>query len=251
MKRSGWTLGREGGLWRAVSVLALYLLAILGGAPCGVADTAEDLAEAARTYDLAAAKAIATELDGDARPEVAEPCARAHLLVAELLRIDFEFLPEDATQERRALGKEIDAASDAGLAAVVGMGEVSERYRITADLIGAKIRSTYRAGKYKDEMRRAIDQALAFDARNAAAWVSKAKMLVFRPDPEPAELREALELLEKALELDGANEQARLLMAHVHDLLGEREKAVAIWEGCIQENPECMPALRGLSDGGS
>ncbi len=203
------------------------------------------LEEAARTYDLPTAKAIAAALPGD---DNAEQRARAHLLVAELLRIDFEFLPESATKERRALGKEIDEAADTGLLAAASMTESSEKYRLTADLLGTKIRSTYRAGKFKDEMNRAIDKALDLDPNNAYAIIARAKTFIFRPDPSGEELQQAFALLENALMLNAALERAKLLQAHAHDLLGEHEKAIALWEALLAGNSDCKPARRALEN---
>jgi len=213
-----------------------------------LAAIADPLDEAAHTYDLPAAKAIAATLHNGDNRDTAEQRARAQLLVAELLRIDFEFLPAAATKERRALGKEIDESADTGLLAAATMTESSEKYRLTADLLGTKIRSTYRAGKLKDELNRAIDKALHLDPNNAHAIVARAKTFLFRPDPSREELRQALALIENALKLDATLEQAKLLQAHAHDLLGARDEAVALWQAVLVENPDCKPARRALEN---
>lgn len=225
---------------KAVTLFLIGLSTVLSGA------LEADLDRAARSYDLSAARETAQRLAADPGPEAIALRPRAYLLVAELLRIEFEALEESAAKARRTLGSEIDAAAEAGLAALAALPEDSEHYRIKADLLGTKIRSNYRAGKYKDEMNRAIEQALALDPGNARALVSSAKTLIFRPDPEPAALHDARALLDRALALDITLEQARLLQAHVCALLGDRDGAVALWEQCLRENPSCVPAARAL-----
>jgi hypothetical protein len=206
------------------------------------AQTGVELEQAARTYDRAAAEALlpATAQDN-------ELAARTRLLCAELCRIEFEQLPESAVKERREIGKAIDVHAEAGILLLESLPDTSEKFRTRADLLGTMIRSNYRAGKMKGEMKAAVDEALRLDPANARAIVSQAKMLIFNPSASDRELQEGEALVLRALAMDPALEQARLLQAHALERLGEREKAVAIWEACLQANPACTPARKALA----
>ncbi len=222
------------------------MLCLVAVAQTFAEEPAEQLAEATRTYDLAAAQSLVSALAVSDAADALELRIKGTLLVAELLRMEFSYVPERETKTRRALGEEIDAAADGGLADVDGLPESSEKYRIRADLLGTKIRSNYRAGKFKGAMNGAIEKALALDPQNARAHISKAKTLLFRPSPSENEIREALVLLESAHTLDASLEQARLLQAYGHEQLGETDVAVAIWKQCQEANPDCLPATRAL-----
>ena len=212
------------------------------------ADIAASLDTAARTYDIAGVEALLPGLEALPASETTNALlTRGQLLCAELQRITFEEYPESAVKERREMGKLIDAHAGAGLLAVEKMENSSEKYRMKADLIGTRIRSNYRAGKMKGEMKSAVDEALRLDPANPRAMVSSAKMLIFNPNASPQELREGATLLVRALEIDPSLEQARLLQAHTRSLLGEREKAVALWDACLRTNPDCAPARRALA----
>lgn len=222
----------------------LTLAVLVAGA--ATSDPAHELAEATRTYDLSRAEALAQAMESTGRPEAAVLRARTWLLIAELRRIAFEELPEEAVQERRALGKEIDTAADMGLAVTEVLGDSSETYRIRADLLGTKIRSRYRAGKYKQELNHAIEKALELNPKNARAWVSKAKTFVLRPEADDEDLRRGQAHMEKALELDPTLEQARLLQAYAWERLGNKDRARACYEQCLQRNRNFTPASAGL-----
>lgn len=208
------------------------------------------LDRAERTYDLAVVRTVQRAI------EATEPAQRdlewrtlslrAHLLAAELLRIEFEARPASDTAERRALGKAIDAEARAGLQVLEDLPDTSEKFRCRADLIGTMIRSSYRAGNLRADMRAAIDQARALDPGNARALVSAAKLVVFDPGAKAEEVREAMATLTDALTRSPDLEQAALMMAHAHRRLGELAQATQIWRDCLQRNPDCAPARRAL-----
>ncbi|MBX3180880.1 MAG: hypothetical protein KF886_26325 [Candidatus Hydrogenedentes bacterium] len=227
-----------------MSTLLLLAIAIASAA---TSDPASELAAATHAYDLPGAETLATGMEADPKPEESMLRARAWLLVAELRRIAFEELPVDAVNERRALGRRIDAAADSGLAATQLLEECSEKHRIRADLLGTKIRSRFRAGKYKDEMNRAIATALELDPENASALISKAKTYLLRPDADGEAIRRGQELVEQALARDSSLEQARLLQAYTWEQLGHHDRARAGYEQCLQLNRNCTPASAGLT----
>lgn len=219
-----------------------------------LAQPATALDQAERTYDLAAVRDVQQALEATAPAqrdgEWRERSVRAHLLAAELLRIEFEAHPATATAERRALGKSIDVEARAGLLLVEELPESSEKYRCKADLIGTMIRSSYRAGNLRADMRAAVERALELDPGNARALVSSAKPVVFDPGAKAEVLREALVTLARALASSPGLEQANLMMAHAHQRLGEVARAAEIWRECLQRNPGCAPARRALETEG-
>lgn len=205
---------------------------------------------AERGYDVAEAEATLHRLEAiapaDRNAAWRELEVRGRLLAAELRRIEFEQLPESAARERRDVGKAIDTHAEAGLVGVAQLPETSEAHRIKADLLGTMIRSNYRAGKMKGEMKAAIDAALRLDPRNAKAMVSNAKMLIFNPQASDADLAQGVVLLEQALAIDGGLEAAALLRAHALEQLGEHAAAMTIWAQCLKANPACKPARDAL-----
>lgn len=229
----------------------LLILLCLCLSPLAGADPAADLAEAARTYNLQKAQALAHSLEPTGDLESILLRANARLLIAELMRIEFEQLPEGAARQRRALGKDIDATVDGGLSLVNALPDNSDKYRMKADLIGAKIRSPFRAGKYKDEMNQAVAEALHHDPNNARAHVSNAKTWILRPSATREELRRGLVCLDTALGLDNTLEQAWLLRAYALEKLGETDKAAALWKQCLDRNPDCAPARDALEKQGA
>lgn len=210
------------------------------------AEPGVELEQAARTYDRTAAEALlpATAQSNDL-------AARTRLLCAELYRIEFEQLPESAVKERREIGETIDAHAEAGMLLLESLPDTSEKFRIRADLLGTMIRSNYRAGKMKGEMKASVEEALRLDPANAKAILSQAKMLIFNPSASDSELQEGEALVLRALAIDPALEQARLLQAHALERLGEREKAVSIWKACLEANPACTPARKALESPGA
>ncbi len=223
------------------------LLCLFSLATTPTAEPVVELAEATRTYDLSRAQALVASLKQATDSDSVALRVKAHLLVAELLRLEFSYLPATETKTRRALGKQIDAAADAGLADLDGLPESSEKHRLKADLFGTKIRSTYRAGKLKGPLNAAVERALQLDPENARAYVTKAKTLLFQPSPTEGALQEALRLLKTARSREPTLEQIRLLLAYAYTQTGDTEAATECWQQCLQENPDCLPAARELN----
>lgn len=227
-----------------------FLLLLLIFAQPDLEEINSALSLAERRYDAAAVELVLDDLesvspsDRDGAWHALQ--VRGLLLVAELRRMEFEKLPESAAKERRDIGKMIDLHAEIGLAAAARLPESSEVYRYKADLIGTMIRSNYRAGKMKGDMKAAIDAALRLDPGNAKAMVSRAKMLIFNPSVSRSDLDEAVAVLEQAIGIEASLEQATLLMARAWELLGNREKSLEIWAGCLRENPDCAPARDAL-----
>jgi tetratricopeptide (TPR) repeat protein len=234
-------------LFRAVVVLVVSATVAVAGQPRDLPSLTRALDDAVRSYDTSAATVVLSEARvaraSSDFPQLAELHARAALAVAELLRIEFEGFPQGEAERRRLLGLRIDAAAEDGLHALDGLPETSEVQRIRADLIATMIRSDFRAKKYEQEFRTAVERALELDQSNARAWVSSAKPYLFAEPQQGGDLVEAVRRLDRALELDPGLESARLLRAVAHDKAGNQAAAERDWQAALRANPQCRPAL--------
>jgi len=230
---------------------------LLAAAPLGANETVEGaeraIALAAHRYDEAAALealASARALAGHA-PEarVRDLTVHAGLLAAELLRDRFEQTPsKDRTRDK--LGDRIDAIAQESLGMIGSLPESSERHRIEADLLATLIRSDFRAKKYEKRFRAAFGRALELDPKNPRAIVSSAKPFLFAPPGRGRDLKEGIQLLDRALELDPRLETALLLRARAREELGDRTGAKQDWRALLAMNPDCVPARRALENEG-
>lgn len=236
------------------AVLALGLVSAgVGAAADSVVDLELALDEASRRYDPDAAIAAQSEARTlhreDATPAAADLLVRASLAVAELLRIEFEEWPEGDRDGRRTTGTRIDVAAEEGLAILDSLPETSDNARRRADLIATKIRSDFRARKYRDDFDRAVARALELDPDNARAWVAKAKPYLFASPEHGGDVAEAVRLLSRALEIEPGLESARLLRAEAYARLGDDDAAAADWRAALASNPHCTPARKRLEGG--
>ena len=193
---------------------------------------------------MSAAQVYLAELDRAADPLV---YADASLLVAELLRGQYEQLTEDR-KARRAVGKEIDQVARAGLSALESIPESSERYRLKADLYSTMIRSRFRGMKYQPMVETALAQAVALDAENAAAWVSLARRPLFAKPSQGGDLTKALELLNTALQIDPDFVAALMFRGTAFGKMGAEEAAEADWSRAVALNPNVAEARAELLD---
>jgi tetratricopeptide (TPR) repeat protein len=235
---------------RILAAVALAVLPATAGAASEIDELSAALDRAMRAYDTAAATQLLAKvrsLHGEQpTAELAELHGRNSLAVAELLRVELEWLPKGQPATRRPLGQRIDANAREGLRVLSTLPDSSDVWRIRADLIATLIRSDFRAKKYQNEFKAAVARALEMDDGNARAWVSSAKPYLFAPERRGKDLDEAVRLLGRALELDPGLESARLLRALAHDELGNTELARADWQIALDNNPDCKPALRAL-----
>lgn len=232
---------------RVVVVLLTWVAIAAAGEPRDLPSLTRALDDAVRAYDQAAATAVLSEArvarSTSSSSQLAELHARAALAVAELLRIEFEELAASDAEQRRLLGLRIDAAAEDGLHVLDGLPETSEVQRTRADLIATMIRSDFRAKKYEQSLRAAVERSLALDPSNARAWVSSAKPYLFAEPEQGGDVVEAVHRLDRALELDPQLESARLLRAVAHDKAGDPAAAERDWQVALRANPQCRPAL--------
>lgn len=202
------------------------------------------LADVEGSYDIAATESFIETLRAESGVELA--LAQALLNLAELHRIAFEALDETDRSERRAIGDQIDAAAEEGIGLLESLPESSHQQRLQADLFSVKIRSKYRAKRFRDDMERAAARAIELDPNNAAAYVSASKTYLFADEDHRGDIDRAVELLEQALERDPNLEKAHLLLAYAREQNGEVNLATERLETILEKNPECRPARDAL-----
>jgi tetratricopeptide (TPR) repeat protein len=235
---------------RVAFVVLACATAAAAAAPRDQQSLGRALDDAIRRYDPAAATAVLSEArvarSSSDSPQLAALHARAALAVAELLRIELEQLAPGEGEQRRLLGLRIDAAAEDGLTVLDGLPETSEVRRMQADLIATMIRSDFRAKKYEQSFRAAVARSLELDQGNARAWVSSAKPYLFAEPEQGGDVAEALQRLDRALELDPRLEPAHLLRAVAHEKAGDPAAAERDWQAALRANPQCRPALERL-----
>ncbi len=212
----------------------------------GAAASATPPERAPRIWDLEEARSnlAATRVPGVS----AEEKARALLTVAELLRLDYEALAKSAREQRRQLGEEIDALAQSGELHLAEMEESSERERLQADLLATQIRTSFRAKKYGEALKTAVERALELDPKNAEAWATSAKPYLFADAERGGDLPEARRRLGKALELEPRLESALLLRAEALRRSGDEEGAERAFREVLEIHPKSRPALEALVD---
>ena len=214
-------------------------------------DLQERFAEAQYTFDQTLAKDLLPQYEQLAQSTDTESAwldyAAAALLVAELIRGDYEYLSV-AKKEKRKLGRNIDSVANTALKTLATLPDSSERYRLEADLLGTMIRSKFKGMKYQERLEQAIAKALELDDKNADAWVSKAKRPLFAAEKHGGEPALALEYLNRALEIHPEHVQALLFRGVAHTKLGESALAEEDWALAKKLNPNVAGAQERLLD---
>jgi len=193
-----------------------------------------------REYDLPAAVALMVELQScvieNPSDESFMTLARVALLVAELRRMEYETTDADP-RNKRLLGRTIDDAAKVGRDALEKAPNVSEKWRIQADLYGTMIRSKYKGNKYGGEMDKATERARKMDPNNANAIVTGCKRLLFATKGQGGDVPAALEMLNEALAIDPNHERALIFRGIAYDKLGKEELAEKDWKRTLELNP--------------
>lgn len=210
-----------------------------------------------REYDLPSAETLMGELQLHVKEDSgAEPLmtlARVALLVAELRRMDYE-TTDVGPREKRLLGRTIDEAARIGHEALEKVPDISEKWRIEADLIGTMIRSKYKGSKYGPEMTKATERALELDPENVSAIVTGSKRLLFAKRGQGGDVPAALEMLDRALDIDPGHERALVFRGIAHEKLGDGDLAEEDWKRALELNPHSRLAkenLPGMNDDGN
>ena len=209
-----------------------------------------ELEELQHRYELELVKTFADRL----RLQVPKPSAQeevrlfveTYTTICEFARIEYEELDEAERDARQFYGDTIDEAARNGLELCKQLDRTSERYTYEAALIGATIRTKFRAKRYRRAMENAADEAIALDPDNPDAYTIRAIPYLMADDRHGGDLQHAVELLNQALVLEPNNEHARLLLAHAHEEMGELDLATDEYRDLLARNSNCVPAKRAL-----
>jgi tetratricopeptide (TPR) repeat protein len=174
------------------------------------------------------------------------------LLTAELCRTDFEVLNEEGGEkdQRRALGDKIDALAKEGMEAAAALGETSEAYRIRSDFYALMIRSKFQGKKYRNKLETSSAKALELDPKNPYAYVSVSRPYLFAGPHQGGDLKKAMELLNKAIDLKPDYEAALQLRAVGYEKLGEKVKSDEEWKKILEKNPNAVRSRKTLEIAG-
>jgi len=237
---------------KVVTIAALVgcLIVLTGGAGAIDLDTiGAEVAAAQRSYDVQNAKQLLSELsdavDDSSSEEAKFGLARAALLVAELIRLDYEQndLPP---KESRVMGREIDDAARIGHEILKSVPNVSEKFRIKADLWGTMIRSDFKGKKYGGEMDSAAKKALKLGPENPNAYVTASKRPLFATEKQGGDIPKAIGLLDKALALDPEHERALIFRGIAREKLDDMEGALQDWNRATELNPNSRLATENI-----
>jgi tetratricopeptide (TPR) repeat protein len=166
---------------------------------------------------------------------------------AEVRRYQYEKGTDMDPRDRRLLGRTIDEVAKIGHDAMDALPEDdSERWRIKADLYMTMIRSYYKGNKYIDSMESAVKKALELDPKNPNALVTAAKRPLFAEEQHGGNVPEALDLLNRALEIDPDLERAIAFRGIAYEVMGEKDKAIAEWKRALALNPKSQLAIDKL-----
>lgn len=221
----------------------------------GADDIQARIDQARKDYDLGAAQALVAELS-KAGPQAAADqklaLARSLLLLGELYRVEFEGMEENGADhaERRALGDKIDETAKVGFQAADALGEISEAYRVRSDLYGIMIRTKFQGKKYRSKLEGNSAKALQLDPKNADAYVSVARPYLFAGPLQGGNLKKAMELLNKALELNPNLVSAQMLHAVGLEKQGDKAQSDAEWKKILEENPKTARSKKTLEIAG-
>lgn len=184
-------------------------------------------------------EALKTRTVSNARPEDLMLLGRVALAAAEMRRYDYEKAVDIDPRDRRLLGRDIDDVAKIGHDALDALpDDNSEKWRIKADLYMTMIRSYYKGNKYIDAMDSAMAKALELDPKNPNALVTASKRPLFAEEQHGGDVPKAMDLLNRALEIDANMERAIAFRGVAYESLGETDKAIAEWKRALELNPK-------------
>lgn len=218
-----------------------------------LAELQQQLAQVEREYELEPTLELIERVQAfvENRPSVPAYLiyARAALFAAELRRFEYEEKKNEwDPRDRRLYGNEIDDVTNIGHAALDNVpDELSEKWRIKADLYATMIRTKARGSLYKGRMERAQEKALKLDPQNPRALVTAAKRPLFAEERHGGDPEEALRLLNKALQIDPEMERAIVFRGIAYEKLGLPEKATAEFDRALEINPNSQLAQKKMN----
>jgi tetratricopeptide (TPR) repeat protein len=163
---------------------------------------------------------------------------RLCLAIAEMHRYQYEKATDMDPRDKRLLGRKGDDFARIGHDAVDPLPDnLSEKWRIKADLYMTMIRSLYKGNKFVDEMEEAKDQALKLGPDNPNALLTAAKRPLFAEAEHGGDVPAALALIDKALTINPNLERAHAFRGVAYEKMGKLDDAVVEWKRAIELNP--------------
>lgn len=230
--------------------LCALSVVLLGTAHADDLATLRERAEHARhAHDLAAAESAYAELKAHAEAHPSEDASfamvRAALTVCEFER--YAYATTKGHEARRALGDKIDAIASSGHKVLETLPDVSEKFRLKADLYATMIRTQYHGKQYAKVMDEASAKALELGGENPDAYVTSSKRQLYAPEKRGGDVEAAIEKLNKAIELSPRHEQALILRGIAHEKLQDLAAARADWNTVLEINPNSRAARENLA----
>jgi len=212
------------------------------------------LVQAEHDYDTDAALKLIDDLQAHIAEEPSVDAnialARACLIVAESRRFDYEKAEGVMDpRDRRLLGRTIDDVAAIGLGALANVPDsLSEKWRMSADFYGTMIRSNYKGSKYVQELEDATEKGVELDPSNPYALITASKRPLFAEENRGGDIPEAMEYLNKAIELNPKLERAYAFRGVGYEKLGEMDKAIADWKKALELAPNSRLAKEKLDE---
>jgi tetratricopeptide (TPR) repeat protein len=207
--------------------------------------------DARRAYDLDAAKALLPDtlayVETNDTTESRLLAGRTALMVAQIMRLNYEQELLDP-RKNRMMGRDIDDFAEHGHAVLEPVpDDVSEKWRIKADLWGTMIRSKYKGKRYGDNMKHAYERALELDPENVDALVTNSARPLFASPGQGGDVEKALEFLNRALELNPNHERALVFRGIAHEKLGNMDQSSEDLRRALEINPNSRIARENIN----
>jgi len=188
-------------------------LAFMSGS-AGIAQSPEEaaLVQARRARDLADVKALRAAIESG-RNQVSQTRSFENYLRLALLEA-WTCEAAHGLVDKQLLKEAAKAGVDAAEQAVKLNPNSSEAHRLLGDLLGELIPHVFAGGmRYGPRSTKEIEKAIELDPRNANAFVARATNYFFTPGMFGGSKQKAVEMLEKAIELDRLSDAA--VTAHI------------------------------------
>ena len=228
---------------RGGRMLLAILLAFCASGVAAQERPSDPLAAARKARDDADSRALQAEIQRHEQELQKRFSLENWLRAAQLL----DWLCEAArlSKDEKTLKRAAQAGVDAAERAVALDAKSSEAHRWLGHHLGNLIAVTFMGGmRFGSRSTKELDLALQLDAKNAEAQVSRALAYYFAPGMFGGSKTEAERLLNRALELEPRNENARIWLALVYNATKRKEEALRE----IREARRINPARKYAQD---
>ncbi|MGH9710007.1 MAG: tetratricopeptide repeat protein [Candidatus Acidiferrales bacterium] len=223
------------------TILVLVILVIPGSFQMGLHAQAEKttLSQALIARDAGDASALQNAIDSarvqTAQHATSESYANLALLDAWMCEITHDHSDDKLVKQAAESG--VSAAENA----VRLNPDSSEAHALLGDLLGQLIPHVFGGGvRYGARSTNELNKAIELDPRNAAAYVSRATSYYFTPAMFGGDKQKAVEMLQKAIELDPASDTAdtaHIWLAQIYSDEGKHEEAARESKEALRLNP--------------